>query len=1070
MIKCPGCGEENPPKFRLCGYCGAALSAAAQPTLALPTRDVRKTVTIIFCDLKGSTALTETLDPEAMHEVKDRYFAAMAAEITRHGGKIEKYIGDAIMAVFGLPRANEDDALRAVRAAAGMQATLARVNAELSQRYGVMLANRTGVNTGEVVANNDPTADQKLATGDAVNVAARLEQAAPVNQILLGELTWRLVRDAVEVEPVEPLELKGKSQPVPAYRLVSAAGLDGLVRRHDAPIVGREAELATLREHFEAVVTQRVVHAVTLVGDAGLGKTRLVREVIHGIAAGARVLSGRCLPYGDGITFWPLFLMLREAADIGDDDPAEAALRKLHAAVGDARVAERLAAATGLGPGAFSLAETNWAARKFLQRWAADGPLVVFVDDIHWAEPAFLDLLDHLRETTTETPILVLATSRPDLFEERPQWGTTPDSVRITLKPLGDADAAKLVAHLLGGAGLDDDVVPRIVDAAEGNPLYAEQMLSMLVDDGTLQQVDGRWVRTQPDVQISVPPTIQALLEARLDRLARAERAVVEPASVIGVEFPQPAVAALSPEAVRAGVVDHLAALTRKQFVRPSQAAKDDFLYRFHHHLVRDTVYNGLLKRARATLHLEFVRWADQWVAASDRGLEFQEILGYHLEQAHRYLKELGPLDDEGLTVGRDAARRLGAAGQRATARDDMAAAAGLLRRAAALLEADDPQRWPLLPDLAEALIGMGDYTGARDTLREAGAVAERTSNFALQALCRLLGRQADLYSGEQQDWSAETTRTCDELIPRLERDQSHEELAIAWRLRVLVHGMAGRYSLASEAVSHSSRHARLAGHSRLVARNAEVQAANLLYGPVPVREAIAECESMLQGGLQDQIVECYVTCAMAQLRSMDGDVGAARALVQGSRRRLRDLGQGVFAASTAIDLARVELNGGDLQRVWGELQVDHDYLAARGETYFLSTLAALMGRVARELGRDDEAIRLSESAQAASADDDLESQALWRMVRAPVLARRGELAAAEALAREAVEFSLRTEAPLLQADSFAELAVVLEAAGRRDAAVEAIDEALARYDGKGHRAAAVRWEAWQSQVLSTPG
>jgi class 3 adenylate cyclase len=240
MLICPGCGEENPPKFRLCGYCGAALAAAAPAPAPLPVREMRKTVTIVFSDLKDSTALGERIDTEALHEVKERYFSTMAAEIVRHGGKVEKYIGDAIMAVFGLPKAHEDDALRAVRAAHGMRVALDKLNEGLRQRYGVALANRTGINTGEVVANDDPTADQKLATGDAVNVAARLEQAAPVDQIYLGETTWRLVRDAGEVEAVEPLTLKGKAEKVPAYRLVAAAGLDGNVRRIDTPLVGRD--------------------------------------------------------------------------------------------------------------------------------------------------------------------------------------------------------------------------------------------------------------------------------------------------------------------------------------------------------------------------------------------------------------------------------------------------------------------------------------------------------------------------------------------------------------------------------------------------------------------------------------------------------------------------------------------------------------------------------------------------------------------------------------------------------------------------------------------------------------
>ena len=1067
MLKCPGCGEENPPKFRLCGYCGTALKPAGA---VLPARELRKTVTIVFCDLKGSTALGEQLDAEALHEVKERYFGAMAAEIVRHGGKIEKYIGDAIMAVFGLPRAREDDALRAVRAAIGMQAALRLVNEELLARYGVTLANRTGVNTGEVVASDDAAADQKLATGDAVNVAARLEQAAPENQIYLGDVTWQLVRDAVEVEWVEPLELKGKVQRVPAYRLVAAAGLDGLVRRHDRPLVGRDAELATLAGLFREVEQGRVTRLVTLIGEAGSGKSRLVHEVIDRMAAGARVLSGRCLPYGDGITFWPLLMMVREAADIRGSDSPEVARVKLLAAVGDTEVAQRLASAAGLSTASYPLGEINWAARKFLAGWASATPLVAFVDDIHWAEPAFLDLLEHVQQTAVDAPILLLTTARHDLVEARPNWGTQPGSVRLALRPLSDGAATDVVANLLGSAGLSEEVMQRIVQAAEGNPLYAEQMLSMLIDNGTLQLQARQWVRshgaTEIATEIAVPPTIQALLEARLDGLARAERAAVEPASVIGLEFPQSALESLAPEALRPALAEHLGTLTRKQFIRPAPSPAHDLVYRFHHHLVRETVYNGLLKRARAGLHLEFVRWADRANADTDRGLEFEEILGYHLEQAHRCLRELGPLDAQGLATGGDAARRLSAAGRRAAARGDRRAAVNLFRRSVAVLEPDDPKRWALLPDLAEAMIGVGDFAGARAALDEAAAAAERTANARLLASTRLLGMLARLYSGEQQQgWSDETLSVCHAMIPVLEHEGAHNELATAWRLIVLVHGIAGRYSLASEGVARSITHARLAGNEPLVARNGLMLAINALNGPMPVAQALLECEQLLGAGLSDRQVECKVMCALAQLRAMNGELDTARGLYRRSRAVLRDLGQGVYAASTGIDLARVELQGGDLVAAQHEVQADCDALAAKGETYFLSTMAALLARLVRDQGRDDDALALTKTAEQATAADDMESQALWRMVRAPILARAGDVAQAEELARSAVDLVRRTEAPVLQADALSELAEVLRLAGRPAEARLAVNEALVLYQAKGNRVAAERAAAWAQQL-----
>ena len=688
MLICPACGEENPPKFRLCGYCGAALATAAPAPAPLPVREMRKTVTIVFSDLKDSTALGERIDTEALHEVKERYFGAMSAEIVRHGGKVEKYIGDAIMAVFGLPKAHEDDALRAVRAALGMHTALEALNEGLRQRYGVALANRTGINTGEVVANDDPTADQKLATGDAVNVAARLEQAAPVDQIYLGETTWRLVRDAVEVEAVEPLTLKGKTEKVAAYRLVSAAGLDGNLRRIDTPLAGRDDELAVLVQAWQEACAGRTVRLVTVVGDAGVGKSRLVHEAIGRTGDDTRVLRGRCLPYGDGITFWPLVEIVGASAGIDANDTPEEATARVLALTGDADVTARLASAIGLSAAAFPMHETYWAARRFLQGLAQQQPVVALIDDIHWAEPAFLELLEHLLDATTDSPILLLATARHELVEERPTWPDRASATRLLLKPLSDAAATQVVMHLLGSASLSPSLVARIVAAAEGNPLYVEQMLSMLIDSRVVQNVNEPMglpgvvgmTDEYADV-IVVPPTIRALLEARLDKLAREERATVEPAAVVGVTFPQQAVEALAPVLLRPTITNHLSTLRRKQFIDPASSNDPEGDFRFHHHLVRDTVYNGLLKRARATLHTEFVRWQDRVNAESERGLEFEEVLGYHLEQAHRYLSELGPLDEQGVAIGMDAAGRLSRAGVRAFARGDMHAAANLYRR-----------------------------------------------------------------------------------------------------------------------------------------------------------------------------------------------------------------------------------------------------------------------------------------------------------------------------------------------------------------------------------------------------
>jgi class 3 adenylate cyclase/tetratricopeptide (TPR) repeat protein len=1056
MINCPRCNEENPPKFRWCGYCGAPLVAAS---LASPVREVRRTVTMIFCDLKGSTALGEHLDPEAMHEVKERYFTTMAGEISKHGGKIEKYIGDAIMAVFGLPLPHEDDALRAVRAAAGMQAALRGVNEDLLARHGVSLANRTGVNTGEVVANDDPTADQKLATGDAVNVTARLEQAAPENEIYLGETTYRLVRDAVEVEAVEPLELKGKTERVAAYRLVSASGLDGYVRRHDSPIVGRDEEVAAVDQVLREVTQKRGIRMITIIGDAGIGKSRLAQEVINRSGANAHVVKGRCLTYGDGVAFWPLREMAGEAAEIRYDDKPEDGRAKLAALVGDEDVADRLAAAIGLSHGVFPLHEIDWAARKFLESMTVDGPLVALIDDIHWAEPAFLDLLVHVLDTSENAPILLLCTSRHDILEKRPDWGNRASSLRLVLRPLTDAAAAKVAVNLLGATGIPADVVSRIVEAAEGNPLYVEQMLSMLIDSGALRQEDGRWVRSESYGEITIPPTIKALIEGRLGQLHREERAAIEPASVIGLQFAAPAVASLAPEPIRPAIESHLLALTLKQLVHSIASVDCDSLYRFHHHLVRDTVYGGLLKRARAKLHVDFVRWADQVNAERGRELEFEAILGYHLEQAHNYLVELGPLDQRGRDIGADGAGRLASAGRRAFARGDANAAGSLLRRAVSLLQKDDPQRLPMLPELGEVLLELGEFKDAQTVVDEALETAGRAGDRKVEASARLTRMLVSMHSGESGSWSDGALELTTDLIPLLEQQEAHSELARAWRLVAMVEQMAGQLAKASETIAKVIHHGRLAGDERMVARSALGMTFNAVYGPTPAIQAIAECEALIAGDFADRQVQNLIICKVAQLHAMVGDFEKARTNAKSARAVLRDLGQAVRAASSSLDVAIVELLAGDAAGAEREIRPDCEMLQSIGETYFLSSMAATLARAVLAQGRDEEALTWIETAERSSAEDDIDAQAESRCVRALLLARKGSVHEAEALVRKGVELAGQLEIPALRGASLSDLGAVLLHAKRPDQARQALTEAIAVYATKGDTSSVARAE-----------
>ena len=689
---------------------------------AAPARqEVRKVVTIVFCDLSGSTSLGERLDPESVRQMISRYFQAMSDALERHGGTVEKFIGDAVMAVFGIPTLREDDALRAVRAAVEMRTALEELNEQLERRWGVRLRVRTGVNTGEVIAG-DPSQGHGFVTGDAVNVAARLEQAAGAGEILIGEHTFALVRDAARVEPVEPLDLKGKSEPVPAFRLVDvadhAAGLDG---RPSLPMVGRERELGLLREAFERTLAERTCELVTVVGPAGIGKSRLADEFADGLGGTARVVVGRCLSYGEGLTFWPLREVVEELAGTDDSESAEDAQAKLARLLPDeddkATVVERVAGALGLSDAAAYPTETAWAVRKLLEAAADQQPLVVLFEDIHWGEPTFLELIKYLAATIRGVPILIVAIARPDLLDASPDFaGGLDNATRMELQPLSGAETSALVEHLIGDAAVASDLSQRVFTAGGGNPLFVEELVRMLVDEPSA---------------LSVPPTIHALLAARLDRLDPAERAVVEAAAVVGRSFGGGAVLELGRGDDRSELDRHLGALVHKDLIQPDGGRfAGEETFSFKHMLVRDVAYQGILKEVRADFHERFADWLEQ--AAGERTSEYEEILGYHLERAYRYLTELGPIDERGRELAARAAARLGSSGRRALARGDIPPAVNLLERAVSLLDDDDPARRDLTLKLGIALAETGQLTRADGLLHDRIQAERRGRTFVV--------------------------------------------------------------------------------------------------------------------------------------------------------------------------------------------------------------------------------------------------------------------------------------------------------------------------------------------------
>jgi class 3 adenylate cyclase/tetratricopeptide (TPR) repeat protein len=1056
MATCPSCGEQNPSGFRHCGFCGAPLL-----TPAVVPHETRKIVTIVFSDLKGSTNLGETLDPESLREVLNRYFAAMRQVLEDHGGEVQKYIGDAVMAVFGLPKTHEDDALRAVRAAYGMKHALANLNDELEHVCGVRLVNRTGVNTGEVVAGH-PTAGQQLVVSDAVNVAARLEQAAPEMEVLLGDLTYRLVRDAVEVEPVEPLALKGKSERVPAYRLLSVGPGDGYARRPDVPLVGRSVELAALRAAFEDAVSQRQCRLVSPLAEAGVGKSRLVDAFTTSVATEAMVGRGRCLPYGNGITFWPLVEFVRDAAGIDDEDAPPAARAKLARLISDGdgdAVEERISAAIGVSPAQFPIEELFWGIRKLIEGLAREKPLIVVFDDVHWAEPTFLDLIDHLTDSIHDAPVLLVCPSRPDVIERRAGWAAGPRARQLSLEPLSVTETEQVIANLLGSVEVAPEARRRIVETSEGNPLFAEQLLAMLVDTGYLVHEDGRWRTTRDLSDIDLPPTINALLAARLDHLVPEERAVIEPASVVGLVFPRGAVEELTPVSLRPTIDDHLRSLIRKHLIRPHAAAEAS--YRFDHILIRDAAYQRLLKRTRATLHERFVEWADRLNRERDRATEFEEVLGYHLEQAHSYLRELGPLDDHGRELGRRASERLASAGRRAFGRGDMTAAAILLDRAAALLPVEDRNRLALLPTLGEALIDTGELTRAEAALDDAVSRAKEAGDDRLLEEARLSRLLVRFFRTDSDTWAEEVERETARAIAIFEEAGDDAALAKAWRLLASVHGRACRFEEEGKAGGRAMEYARRAGDRRQEQRSAAAYAMCTVYGRTPLVQAQAECERILAEAGGDRRTEGLVLGSLAHLYALGGDFERAREAYRRARAVLEDLGTSVLAASISLDSHAVELVAGDAAAAEGELRRDYEVLDRMGEKYLLSTIAGLLGQVLCEQGRYEEANTMCMITASAAAVDDAQAQALWRSVRAKVLARRnGSGAQAVALAREAVEILRRTDALLWQADALVDLAETLATTGDEGEARHTLDEATGLYELKGSSIAVRRARA----------
>jgi class 3 adenylate cyclase/tetratricopeptide (TPR) repeat protein len=932
----------------------------------------RKTVTVLFCDVTGSTELGESIDPEALRELLARYFERMKTIVERHGGAVEKFIGDAVMAVFGVPTAHEDDALRAVRAAAEMRAALPELGLEA----------RIGVNTGMVVTGTE----ERLATGDAVNLAARLEQAAEPGDVLLGESTLALVQEAVEVEPLEPLELKGKAGPVPAHRLLKVLGAPE--RRHETPFVGRERELALVREAWERALSQRRCELVTIVGEAGVGKSRLVAEALAPLDAA--IVRGSCLPYGEGITYWPVVEVLKQLDLLPPDAAAASAV---HSLLGEADTTA-------------SAEDIAWAFRKTLEHAGAQRPLVVIFDDVHSGEETFLDLVEHVALLSSGSPILLICIARPELIERRAEW-----PVQLRLEPLPTEDVESLIPARIGRAMRE-----QIARAAGGNPLFVGEMLAM-ADGG-----DGEMV---------VPPTLQALLAARLDQLETAERTVLECGAVEGEVFHRGAVQALATG--EDAVTRRLAALARKQLITPDKAQiRGEDGFRFRHLLIRDTAYDALPKAARADLHARFAGWLEEHGTAV---VELDELLGYHLEQAVRYRTELG-LEDAELAAA--AQQRLSTAGRRALTRLDFGSAARLLERAAALGPASEVDL-ALETDLIDALSG----TNINKALRRARSVSERSAA-AEDRVGQLCGRihEAVLRISVKPVGAADALEALVvEAQPVFEAAGDELALRIAYRALGSVANMRAHMDQMAAAYEQAAAHSAPAGGTALVGYQGHAR----FHGSTPVTELLAWLDKQDPREQRTYWLRTFRMTALAMLTRID----EARALLDELRAELIERGARTVLAAVEGYAMYIELLAGDLAAAAAAGETGCRLDDELGHSAELSTLAGTLARVYYDAGQLEEAERWASRAADLGSSDDASTQMLWRDAQALVEAHRGQHATAERLAREAVQIGEQTEALNHQAETFADLGEVLALAGRREEAAEALEEALARYEAK---------------------
>jgi DNA-binding SARP family transcriptional activator len=957
---------------------------------AVPVREARKPVCILLAEF----VLDPGLDSEAARREASRCLAEAEAIVERHGGTVEQLLGEELVAIFGVPVAHEDDALRALRSAVELRDAVAPVDV------------RAAAVTGELVVGG------KSLSGGAITVARRVKESSGPGEILLGPKLRQLAGAAAETDGARLVGLVAGAKPLPL--------------RLDTPFVDRQAELERLQLVVREAFSTRSCRNLVLVGEPGVGKSRLATELAASLEGEARVLTGRCVPYGEGATYQPLRDVLADALDAAD--LYRSLLKTFKGDEHGARIAELLVSAVSATSSPATSGDTQWAVRRLLEALAAKRPLLVVLEDLHWAEPTFLDLVEYVAGWSEAAPLVLLSLTRPELLDARPAWG----SGAIALRPLTREEAVTLVRELPEAQGVGDEALGDVLDAAEGNPLFLEQLAAVAAEQGLER---GR-----------VPHSLDALLASRLDRLAHDERAVLERAAVAGREFTRAAVEALWDGEETGAVSRCLMAFNRRRLVQPDRAAVAGHdAFRFDHVLIRDAAYAAITKRERARLHEKLGHWLD------DQG-ELDEIVGHHLEQAALYKAELGERDS---WLAQDAADRLSRAGARDLWSVDTASAVALLSRAAALLSpATEPLELGL--NLGTAVKFSGDVARAEELLEQVAdrARAQHDRRMELRAEVELVWPR---WAGGQMTNERALTVTA-EAAKLFEASGDELSLARASHLETVIRIHAGSVAAAETAIRRALESYRRAGLGPELGSSALAVIA--LRGPAPVADGIRTCHELLAQVLAPGW-RSFILPPLACLEAMLGRFDEARQHLEEARHGRLEYGEpGTLAMNWAFEAAWVEDMAGDVPAAEAILADACEVLRRLGNHVWLATNLSALAEVVAGQGRHAEALELATEASKIGPADDLVTQVSWRRAQAGALAANGKSAKAERLAREAV--ALRDGTDLLndRAESLVVLAEILGIRRKTTEAAESLEQARALFEAKGNIVAAERTRA----------